>query len=209
MFPDELPEPPVNRKVEFTINFQSDTEPILIFPYRRSHVEMKEQRKHINELQDSTFIRHSMSSWSAGVIFVRKWDGTLRLCIDYRGLNRFTIKNKYPIIRIDDLFDQLQGVQVFSKIYMRSDYHRIKIKTEDIPKTTFRTRYGHYEFLVMPFGLTNTPVIFIDLMNKLFRQFLNQFVIVFINYILVSREQHTHHLTQVLQVLRKKNCMQS
>lgn len=170
---------------------------------------MKEQRKHINELQDSTFIRHSMSSWSAGVIFVRKWDGTIRLCIDYRGLNRFTIKNKYPIIRIDDLFDQLQGVQVFSKIYMRSDYHRIKIKTEDIPKTTFRTRYGHYEFLVMPFGLTNTPVIFIDLMNKLFRQFLNQFVIVFINYILVSREQHTHHLTQVLQVLRKKNCMQS
>lgn len=131
----------------------------------------------------------------------------MRLCIVYRGLNKVTIKNKYSLPRIDNLFYQLQGAQVFSKIDLRLGYHKVKIRTEDIPKTTFRTRYRHYEFLVMPFGQTNVPAIFMDMMNRVFREFLDQFVIVFIDDILVylkSREEHAHHLAQVLQVLRKK-----
>ena len=168
---------------------------------------MEELRKQITELQNSGFIRHSISPWGAGVTFAKKGDGTLRLCIDYRRINKVTIKNKYPLPRIDDLFDQLQGAQVFSKIDLRSGYHQVKVRAEDIPKTAFRTRYGHYEFLVMPFGLTNAPAIFMDLMNRIFREFLDKFVIVFIDDILVyskSREEHAHHLAQVLQVLREK-----
>lgn len=119
------------------------------------------------------------------MLFVKKKDGSLRLCIDYRQLNRVTISNKYPLSRIDDLFDQLQGAQWFFKIDIRSGYRQLKIKKEDIPITAFRTQYGHYELLVMPFSLTNTPVAFMDLMNRVFKPFLDQFVIVFIDDILV------------------------
>ena len=134
-------------------------------------------------------------------MFVRKKDGSLRLCINYKQLNQVTVKNKYPLPRIDDLFDQLQGVSVFSKIDLRTGYHQLRIRKEDIPKTAFKTRYGHYEFTVMPFGLTNAPAAFIDLMNRVFKEFLDQFMIVFIDDILVyskSLEEHEFHLHRVL-----------
>ena len=130
----------------------------------------------------------------------------MRLCIDYRKLNQVTIKNKYPLPRIDDLFDQLQGDQVFSKIDLRSGYHQLKIAKEDIPKTTFRSRYGHFEFLVMSFGLTNAPAVFMALMNKVFQPVLDKFIIVFIDDILVyskSKSVHEEHLKTALQTLRE------
>ena len=166
--------------------------------------ELKELKVQLQELLDKKFIRPSTSPWGAPVLFVKKKDGSLRLCIDYRELNKVTVKNKFPLPRIDDLFDQLQGAQVFSKIDLRSGYHQLKVKPEDIDKTTFRTRYGHYEFLVMPFGVTNTPAAFMDLMNKIFNPFLDDFIVVFIDDILIyskSREEHEHHLRLALQTL--------
>ena len=127
---------------------------------------MKELQIQLQELLDKGFIRPSVSPWGAPVLFVKKKDGTLRLCIDYRLLNQVTIKNKYLLPRIDDLFDQLKSAGVFSKIDLRSGYHQLRIKDEDVMKSAFRTRYGHYEFLVMPFGLTNAPAAFMDLMNN-------------------------------------------
>jgi len=145
-----------------------------------------------------------MSPWGAPVLFVRKKDGSLRLCIDYRELNRVIVKNKYPLPRINDLFVQLAGAAVFSKIDMRSGYHQKKIKKEDVPKTAFGTQYGHYEFLALPFKLTNAPAYFMDLMNRVFHPCLDKFVVVFIDDILVyskSREEHAEHLRIVLNTL--------
>jgi len=140
------------------------------------------------------------------VLFVKKKDGTLRLCIDYRELNKITIKSKYPLPWIDDLFDQLQGARVFSKIDFSLGHHQLRIKSEDIPKTDFKTRYGHYELIVMSFGLTNAPEAFMDLINRVFRPYLSKFIVVFIDDILIyskDRKEHAYHLRMVLQTLRE------
>ena len=150
-----------------------------------AQAELKELKTQLQELVDRGFIRPSISLLGAPMLFLKKKDGTWRLCIDYRQLHKVTIPNKYHLPRIDDLFDQLQGVKVFSKIDLRSRYYQLRIRESDIPKTAFRTRYGHYEFLVMSFGLTNAPAALMDLMNPVFRPYLDRFVIVFIDDILV------------------------
>ncbi|GKB95594.1 putative reverse transcriptase domain-containing protein [Tanacetum coccineum] len=159
------------------------------------------------ELLEKGFIRQSSSPWGALVLFAKKKDGSFRMCIDYRQLNKLTVKNRYPFLRIDDLFDQLQGSSMYSKINLRSGYHQLRIKEEDIPITAFRTRYGHFEFQVMLFGLTNAPAVFIDLMNRVCKQYLDKFVIVCINDILVyskDEEEHGKHLKIILELLKKK-----
>ncbi|KAG8487500.1 hypothetical protein CXB51_018708 [Gossypium anomalum] len=207
VFPEELPGLPPEREVEFSIDLIPGTTPISIAPYRMAPTELKELKTQLQELVDRSFIRPSHSPWGAPVLFVKKKDGSLRLCIDYRQLNKVTIKNKYPLPRIDDLFDQLKGATVFSKIDLRSGYYQLRVKESDVPKTAFRTRYRHYEFLVMPFGLTNAPAVFMDLMNRIFRPYLDKFVVVFIDDILVysqDEEEHAEHLRTVLQILREK-----
>ena len=169
-------------------------------------LELKELKVQMEDLVSKGFVRPSTSPWGASVLFVKKNDGSLRLCIDYRELNKVTIRNQYPLPWIDGLFYQLQGARVFSKIDLRSSYHQLKIRSEDVPKTAFRSRYGHYEFLVIPFGLTNAPTAFMDLMNRIFQPYLDQFVIVFIDDILIysdSKEDHEEHMRVVLQILRE------
>ncbi|KAI3804696.1 hypothetical protein L1987_26434 [Smallanthus sonchifolius] len=146
IFPDKLPRIPPEREVEFRINLVPGTTPIAKAPYRLASTEMAELKKQLDELLKKGFIRPSSSPWGALVLFVKKKDDSMRMCIDYRELNKVTIKNHYPLPRIDDLFDQLQGARCFSKIDLRSGYHQLKVQEEDIPKTAFRTRYGHYEF---------------------------------------------------------------
>ncbi|GJU30037.1 putative reverse transcriptase domain-containing protein [Tanacetum coccineum] len=168
---------------------------------------MKELSEQLKELSDKGFIRPSSSPWGAPVLFVKKKDGSFRMCIDYRELNKLTVKNRYPLPRIDDLFDQLQGSSVYSKIDLRSGYHQLRVREEDIPKTAFRTRYGHYEFQVMPFGLTNAPAVFMDLMNRVCKPYLDKFVIVFIDDILIyskNKQEHEEHLKLILELLKKE-----
>ena len=154
------------------------------------------------------FISPSVSPWGAPVLFVKKKDGTLRLCIDYRQLNKLTVKNKYLLPRIDDFFDQFKGASIFSKIDLQSWYHQLKIKDVDVRKTTFRTQYEHYEFHVMPFGLTNAPTAFMDLMNRVFRSYVDQFIVVFIYDILMySKDRENHELRVVLETLRKEHLL--
>jgi hypothetical protein len=160
----------------------------------------------LEELLKKGYIRPSVSPWGAPVLFFKNKDGTLRLCIDFRQLNKYTINNKYPLPRIDDLIDQLRGEKIFLKIDLRSRYHQVRIKEEDIHKTTFSSQYGHYEFLVVRFGLTNEPTVFMCLMNGIFINYLDKFFIVFLDDILIyskSEEEHEHHLRLVLQVLRE------
>ncbi|KAG8499161.1 hypothetical protein CXB51_005577 [Gossypium anomalum] len=181
------------------------TTPILIAPYRMALTELKELKSQLQELIDKGFVRPSFSPCGVPVLFIKKKDGSMRLCIDYRQLNKMTIKNKYSLPWIDDLFDQLKGAAWFSKIDLRSGYYQLSVKESDVPKTTFRMRYGHYEFLVIPFNLTNTPAVFMYLMNRIFRPYLDKFVVVFLNDILIyfrDEVEHTEHLRTVLQTLR-------
>ena len=157
VFAKELLGLPPYRDVDFTIELHPSTLLISMTPHRMAPVELQELKVQLQELLDKSFIRPSTSPWGTPVSFAKKKDKTLRLCIDYRQLNRITIKNRYPLLRIDDLFDQLRGVRVYSKIDLRTGYHQLRVREADIPKTTFRTRYGHFEFTVMPFRLTNAP----------------------------------------------------
>ena len=165
VFPKEFPGLPPQREIGFAIDVIPGATSASITPYRMAPMELKELKLQLQGLLEKGFIHPSVSPWGAPVLFVKKKDCTLRLCVDYRQLNKMTMKNKYPLPWIDDLFDQLKGENVFSKIELRSRYHQLRIKDVDVHKTAFRTRYGHYEFLVMPFGLTNAPLAFIDLMN--------------------------------------------
>jgi hypothetical protein len=205
VFPEELPGMPPDRDIEFSIELVPGTAPISKRPYRMDVKDLVELKKQIEELLEKGFIRPSSSPWGAPVLFVNKKDGSRRMCVDYRSLNEVTIKNKYPLPRIEDLFDQMKGAKIFSKIDLRSGYHQLKIRAEDVPKTAFTTRYELYEFLVMSFGLTNAPAYFMNLMNKVFMEYLDQFVVVFIDDILIyspNEETHEDHLRQVLQKLR-------
>ena len=201
VFPEELPSHLLEREVDLSIDILPRTAPISRAPYRMDLTELKELKTQLQELLDKGFVRPSVSTWGAPVLFVKKKDGTLRMCIDYRQINKVTVKNKYPLLRIEDFFDQLNKASVFSKIDLQSGYYQLWVKDVDVPKTIFRTPYGHYEFLVMPFGLTNASTAFMDLMNRVFHPYLDQFVVVFIDDILVYSkdvQEHEQHLKIVL-----------
>jgi len=197
VFPDDLPGLLLDRDVEFKIELLPGTAPISRKPYRMPPNELAELKTQLNELLKNGLIRPSSSPWGCKAIFVMKKDQSLRMCVDYCPLNAVTIKNKFPLPRIDILFDQLSKAKVFSKIDLRSGYHQIKIRPEDVPKTTFLTRYGLYEYLLMSFGLANAPAHFMYLMNSVFMPKLDKFVVVFIDDILVyscNEEDHAEHL---------------
>jgi hypothetical protein len=205
VFPEDLPDMSPDRDMEFIIELLSGMPSISNKPYRMHVNELVELKKQIAELQSKGFIRPSSSPWGARVFFVEKKDRTQQMCMDYQSLNKVTIKNKYPLPRIEDLFDQMKGASVFSKIDLRLGYHQLKIRESDIPKTTFCTRYGLYEYVVMSFGLTNVPAYFMYLMNKVFMEYLDKFVVVFIDDILIfskTEEEHEKHLGMVLEKLR-------
>ncbi|GKD98269.1 putative reverse transcriptase domain-containing protein [Tanacetum coccineum] len=207
VFPEDLLGLPLPRQVEFRIELVFGATHVAHAPYRLVPSEMKELAEQLQELWEKGFIRPSSSPWGAPVLLVKKKDGSFRMCIDYRKLNKLTVKNRYPLLRIDDLFDQLQGSSMYSKINLRSSYHQLRIREEDVLITAFRTRYGHYEFQVMPFGLTNAPVVFMDLMNRVCKPYLDKFVIVFIDDILIyskNKEEHGEHLRIILELLKKE-----
>nr|GFA48063.1 putative reverse transcriptase domain-containing protein [Tanacetum cinerariifolium] len=194
-------------EIKFRIELIPGAVPIAKSPYHLTPSELEELSGQLKEQQEKGFIRPSSSPWGAPVLFVKKKNSSFRMCIDYRELNKLTVKNRYSLPRIDDLFDQLQGSQFFSKIDLRSGYHQLRVHEDDILKTAFKTHYGHFEFTVMPFGLTKAPAVFMDLMNRVCRPYLDKFVIVFINDILIyykTREEHVEHLTLVLELLKKE-----
>jgi hypothetical protein len=196
-----VPGLPLKRDIYFSINLMLGATPVSKAPYRMSTPELKELQLQLKELLKKGYIHPSMSSLGAPVLFVKKKDGAMRLCIDFKQLNKVTVKNKYPLPKIDDLFDQLKDAKVFSKIDLRTRYHQVRIKDEDISKTSFRIRYGHYEFIVVSFGLSNVSAVFMCLMNGVFRNYLDKFVIVFLDNILVyskTKEEHEQYLRMVL-----------
>ncbi|GKE19650.1 putative reverse transcriptase domain-containing protein, partial [Tanacetum coccineum] len=207
IFLEDLPRLPPTRQVKFQIDLVPGAVPVARAPYRLAPSELQELSTQLQELYDKGFIRPSSSPWGAPVLFVKNKDGSFWICIDYRELNKLTVKNRYPLPRIDDLFDQLQGSKVYFKIDLRSGYHQLRVREEDIPKTAFKTHYGHYEFQVMPFGLTNAPAVFIDLMNRVRKLYLDKFMIVFIDDILIyskRKKEHAEHLKLILELLKKE-----
>ena len=187
VFSDELLGLPPHRDVDSIIELHLGTSPISMTPHRMAPVELQELKVQLQELLDKGFVRPSTSPWGALVLFSKKNDKTLQLCIDYRQLNRVTVKNRYLLSRIDDLFDRVKRARVYSNINLHTGYHQLRVKETDIPKTAFRMRYGHFKFTVMPFGLMNAPApaAFMDLMHKVFQPYLDQFVVVFVEDILI------------------------
>ncbi|CAI7908034.1 unnamed protein product, partial [Closterium sp. NIES-54] len=207
IMPDDLPAgvPPA-RTHEHEIVEEPGAKPVSRAPYRLSPTELTDMKKQIEYLLDRQLIRPSTSPYGAPVLFTPKPDGSLRMCIDYRALNKQTVKNKYPIPRIDDLLDQLRGATVFSKLDLRSGYWQIKMADNSIHKTAFRTRYGSYEYLVMPFGLCNAPATFQVEMNHILRPLLDECVVVYLDDILIyskNMKEHMEHLRKVFEIQRK------
>jgi hypothetical protein len=206
LFEEKLAALPPKRSVEHAIDLIPGASPIAKPGFRMSPKELDSLKAELDDQLDKGFIRPSQSPWAAPVLFAKKKDGSLRLCIDYRGLNSVTVKNRYPPPRTDELFDRLQGATVFSKLDLTNGYYQIRVKQGDIPKTAFRTRYGNFEYLVMPFGLTNAPATFQATMNDIFKSLLDQFVVVYLDDILVfskNEDEHVEHLSEVLTVLAK------
>lgn len=205
--PAELPKKlPPRREINHEIELEPVTKPPVMGAYRMAPPELAELRRQLKELLNAGFIRPSKDPFGAPVLFQKKKDGSLRMCIDYRALNKITVKNKYPIPLIADLFDQLGHARYFSKLDIRSRYYQVHIAKGDEPKTACVTRYGSYEFLVMPFGLTNAPATFCTLMNKLFHPYLDRFLVVYLDDIVVysrTLEEHIEHLREVFKVLRE------
>ena len=185
VFPEEIPHLPPKREIDSSIELVLGATLVSRAPYRMSTPELLELKLRLQELLDKGYIGPSVFPWGPPMLFVKKKDGTFRTCIYYTQLNKLTIKNRYNIPRLDDLFDKVRGATIFSKIYLRKIYQQIRIKYEDINKTTFRTRYGHYEFVVLPFGLTNAPATFMCLMNSVLHKYIDKFALVFIDDILV------------------------
>nr|GEX31811.1 putative reverse transcriptase domain-containing protein [Tanacetum cinerariifolium] len=193
--------------MEFQIDLIPGAAPVTRAPYRLAPSEMKELSEQLHEFSKKGFIRPSSSPWGAPVLFVKKKDGSFRMCIDYHELKKLTVKNHYPLPQLDDLFDQLQGSSVYSKIDLRSGYHQLRVQEQDVPNTSFKTRYGHYEFQVMPFGQTNVPAVFMDLMNWACKPYFDKFVIVFIDDILIyskNEKEHKEHLKAILELLKRE-----
>ena len=206
VFSEVPPGLPPKRAVDHVIDTEPGAKPPFTRTGKLSYLELEELRAQLDTLIKAGYIRSSISPYGAGILFSRKKNGKLRMCIDYRGINRITVKNRYPLPRIDECLDQLGGSNIFSKLDLTSGYHQIRVKPEDIEKTAFRTRYGHWEFLVLPFGLTNAPATFMALMNDILRPFLDIFVVVYLDDILIfskTPEEHIVHLTQVLEKLRE------
>ena len=207
VFPSELPSgKPPDRGIAHKIDLQANSTPVFGPVYRLSQAEADELKKQLEELEQKGYIQPSKSPYGAPVLLVKKQDGSLRLCVDYRGLNRLTVKNRYALPFISDLTDRLHGAKFFTKIDLRSGYWQVRVADEDVHKTAFRTRYGHYEFTVMPFGLTNAPATFMRLMNEVLRPLLDKCVVVYLDDILIyskTLEEHVEHIKLVLDALRK------
>jgi hypothetical protein len=196
---------PPSRGVEHEIELEPGAKPPYLRIYHMSPLELEEVKRQLTELIDMGFIQPSKSPYGAPILFVPKKNGKLRMCIDYRALNKITVKNRYPLPRIDELMDQLHGATTFSKLDLQSGYWQIRIAEQDVPKTAFRTRYGHFEWKVMPFGLTNAPATFQHLMNKILQPYLDKFVVVYLDDILIfskTPEEHLEHVAKVLEVLK-------